>query len=137
MGELDQTEIRRSTMTDAELEVEATIYGVSVSALAATTGPSVVSLNGAVAPLAVTEFMKFVTGLLAPATMLRYIATAAASAASSTAGRRAVPVLPGLGSGALRSAARVTLENSADPSPRAPCPRLGASRTTRSETRCP
>jgi molybdopterin/thiamine biosynthesis adenylyltransferase len=74
MDELDQNEIRRATMTEEELEIEASVYGVPVSALAATSGPSVVSLNGTIASLAVTEFMKFVTGLLAPAPMLRYIA---------------------------------------------------------------
>ena len=72
MRELDQTEIRRATMTPQELEIEASIYGVPVSALASTIGPSVVSINGVIASLAVTEFMKFVTGLLAPAPMLRY-----------------------------------------------------------------
>ena len=77
MGELDQNEIRRSSMTPEELEIEATIYGVPVSALTASTGPSVVSLNATVASLAVTEFMKFVTGLLAPAPMVRYIANTA------------------------------------------------------------
>jgi hypothetical protein len=72
MRELDQAEIRRATMTPQELEIEASIYGVPVSALARTSGPSVVSINGMIASLAVTEFMKFVTGLLAPAPMLRY-----------------------------------------------------------------
>ena len=72
MRELDQVEIRRATMTPAELEIEASIYGVPVSALTRTSGPSVVSLNGVVASLAVTEFMKFITGLLTPAPMLRY-----------------------------------------------------------------
>jgi hypothetical protein len=70
--ELDQAEIRRATMTPAELEIEASIYGVPVSALTRTSGPSVVSINGVVASLAVTEFMKFITGLLPPAPMLRY-----------------------------------------------------------------
>jgi len=72
MRELDQAEIRRATMTPAELEIEASIYGVPVSALTRTSGPSVISINGVIASLAVTEFMKFVTGLLTPAPMLRY-----------------------------------------------------------------
>jgi hypothetical protein len=70
--ELDQAAIRRATMTPAELEIEASIYGVPISALTRTSGPSVVSINGVVASLAVTEFMKFITGLLPPAPMLRY-----------------------------------------------------------------
>ena len=73
MGELDQNEIRRATMTPAELAAEATIYRVPVSALTATSGPSVVSINGVVASLAVTEFIKFITGLAKPAPSLRYI----------------------------------------------------------------
>ncbi len=72
MRELDQAEIRRATMTPQELTVEASIYGVPVSALTRSSGPSVVSLNGVIASLAVTEFMKFITGLLTPAPMLRY-----------------------------------------------------------------
>lgn len=74
MKELDQEEIRRRTMTDAELEIEARIYGVPVIALKKTTGPSVISLNGVIASLAVTEFFKLVTGLGEPAPLLRYIA---------------------------------------------------------------
>ena len=73
MGELDQAEIRRAMMTPAELAAEATIYGVPVTALTATSGPSVVSINGVVASLAVTEFIKFITGLATPAPSLRYI----------------------------------------------------------------
>jgi molybdopterin-synthase adenylyltransferase len=72
MRELDQAEIRRATMTPQELTVEASIYGVPVSALTRSSGPSVVSLNGVIASLAVTEFIKFITGLLTPAPMLRY-----------------------------------------------------------------
>lgn len=64
-GELDQNEIRRATMTDEELAVEAMIYGIPVEQLRGT-GPSVVSLNGVVASVAVTEAMALVTGLRNP-----------------------------------------------------------------------
>jgi hypothetical protein len=70
---LDQDAIRRSGMTDEELAAEATIYGVSVESLRPATGPSVVSLNGVIASLAVMEIVKLVTGLNEPAPQLRYV----------------------------------------------------------------
>jgi hypothetical protein len=76
MGELDQNDLRRATMSDDELEAEARIYGVPVEGLKPGTGPSVVSVNGVVASLAVTEFMKFVTGLADPAPLLHYVGNA-------------------------------------------------------------
>lgn len=47
------------------------MYGIRRSALGET-GPSVVSINGVVASLAVTEFMAAVTGLREPARHLEY-----------------------------------------------------------------
>ena len=57
--------------TPEKREAHDRIYGVERGALAGT-GPMVVSLNGAVASLAVTEFMLFVTGMRAPAGQLIY-----------------------------------------------------------------
>ena len=47
------------------------IYGVSKDYLRGT-GPSVVSVNGSIASLAVTEFMAMITGLRLPNRLLRY-----------------------------------------------------------------
>lgn len=69
--ELAQEEVRRDLFTPGELRVEERIYGVSREALG-NTGPSVVSLNGILASVAVTEFMALVTGLRKPRTYLQY-----------------------------------------------------------------
>jgi len=71
LGLLDQDEINRDSMSPGEREVHARIYGVDRGALAGT-GPMVVSVNGAVASLAVTEFMAFVTGMRPPARYVVY-----------------------------------------------------------------
>ncbi len=68
---LDQQEIARDSMSPEQREAHHRIYGVERDALAGT-GPMVVSLNGVVASLAVTEFMVFVTGMRAPAGQLIY-----------------------------------------------------------------
>jgi hypothetical protein len=68
---LDQQEIARDSMSPEQREAHDRIYGVERGALAGT-GPMVVSLNGVVASLAVTEFMVFVTGMRAPAGQLIY-----------------------------------------------------------------
>jgi molybdopterin/thiamine biosynthesis adenylyltransferase len=57
---LDQRLIRLEQMTEAELETERRIYGLDHHLLGAT-GPAVVSINGVVASIAVTEFMAHVT----------------------------------------------------------------------------
>ena len=71
LGMLDQAEMARDSTDDRQREVDERIYGVERDALA-DTGPAVVSVNGAVASLAVTEFMAYVTGLRAPALHLIY-----------------------------------------------------------------
>jgi molybdopterin-synthase adenylyltransferase len=71
LGQLDQDEIRRAQLSDEELQAEATIYGVTVEALRGT-GPSVVSLNGVVASLAVMEAMVMITGLRPPVKLQNY-----------------------------------------------------------------
>ncbi len=58
-------------MTDAELETERRLYGLN-SDLLGGTGPAVVSVNGVVASMAVTEFMAHVTGIRPAAPQLVY-----------------------------------------------------------------
>jgi molybdopterin-synthase adenylyltransferase len=58
-------------MDPAQREADQRIYGVDRAALAGT-GPMVVSINGVVASLAVTEFICHVTGLRQPAGKLTY-----------------------------------------------------------------
>ncbi|MCL5734407.1 MAG: ThiF family adenylyltransferase, partial [Actinobacteria bacterium] len=71
LGVLDQAEITRESMTEDQAAADERIYGVRKSELGAT-GPSVISINGAVASLAVTEFMAYVTGLRPPIPYLVY-----------------------------------------------------------------
>jgi molybdopterin/thiamine biosynthesis adenylyltransferase len=67
MGDgLDQNEIRRYLTPDHQLENEASIYGVSVEELKGGSGPSVISINGQIANMAVTEFIALITGMRAP-----------------------------------------------------------------------
>lgn len=73
LGLLDQQEMARDSMSRDQREVHDRIYGIHRNALA-DTGPMVVSINGAVASIAVTEFIALVTGLRAPLTNLRYYA---------------------------------------------------------------
>jgi molybdopterin/thiamine biosynthesis adenylyltransferase len=68
---LDRDEVRRFLSSAEMLENEAAVYGVKKSALSAT-GPSVVSVNGAVASLGVTAFMALVTGTALPYNFLNY-----------------------------------------------------------------
>jgi len=70
---LDQQEMARDSMSPDQREAHDRIYGVRRRALG-DTGPMVVSINGAVASIAVTEFMALVTGLRVPFTNLRYYA---------------------------------------------------------------
>lgn len=70
-GELSVEEIRRDLQTDAEKVEEETIYGVSKSSLNGS-GPSVVSLNGIIASMAVTEFVVFITGIRPAKELLIY-----------------------------------------------------------------
>lgn len=72
LGELDNDAIRRATMTDEQLIIEAAIYGVPVESLRPQTGPSVVTINSVVASLAITEAMALLTGLRQPQRHLVY-----------------------------------------------------------------
>jgi molybdopterin-synthase adenylyltransferase len=68
---LNQEEIARDRMSPEQREADRRIYGVDRDALAGS-GPAVVSLNGVVGSLGVTEFMVYVTGLREPASQLIY-----------------------------------------------------------------
>lgn len=70
-GLLDQRELARASMTTEQLEDDDRLYGVPLSALNRV-GPSVVSVNGVVASLAVTEFMVWASGIRSPYLYLRY-----------------------------------------------------------------
>ena len=76
MGELDVEEAGHNLESRDQQRDREAIYGVAASALGGR-GPSVVSINGVVASLAVTEFMKLCTGLGTPAALLRYDGRAA------------------------------------------------------------
>jgi molybdopterin/thiamine biosynthesis adenylyltransferase len=68
---LDQEQMTLDSMTPKQRETDARIYGVDRGALAGT-GPMVVSVNGAVASIAVTEFMAYVVGIREPSGQLTY-----------------------------------------------------------------
>jgi hypothetical protein len=68
---LDQAELRRYGASAAQAEEEARIYGVPVETLG-TSGPSVVSLNGVLASVAVMEFMVDRVGLREARRSLQY-----------------------------------------------------------------
>jgi molybdopterin/thiamine biosynthesis adenylyltransferase len=70
-GVLDPKDVRRYLSPSEALENEDAEYGIHRTALSEA-GPSVVSINGVVASLAVTEFMVAVTGLREPVTHLEY-----------------------------------------------------------------
>lgn len=71
LGLLDAQEVRRFLSSAGMLANEAAVYGVDAAALSGT-GPSVVSVNGAVASLGVTAFMAWATGLTLPYSLLTY-----------------------------------------------------------------
>ena len=68
---LCETEVRQFLSPTEILDNEDAVYGIPRRILDAT-GPSVVSLNGVVASLGVTEFMAAVTGIRAPCDHLNY-----------------------------------------------------------------
>lgn len=69
--ELDSKEVWRFFASGEQRDEDDRIYGVKRSALGGS-GPSVVSLNGVIASLAVTEYAVFVTALRAPKVHLIY-----------------------------------------------------------------
>ena len=70
-GLLDDDDVRRFLSTAEILDNEASVYGIDRRALGEA-GPSVVSVNGVVASLGVTEFMAAVTGIRPPQLHLDY-----------------------------------------------------------------
>jgi hypothetical protein len=68
---LDQRAMQRAVMDADQRAADDAIYGVSAEALAGT-GPAVVSINGVIASLVVTELMAWRTGLRAPWPLLTY-----------------------------------------------------------------
>jgi hypothetical protein len=71
LGVLDVTEARENLEDSAARRDREAIYGVRRKFLGRS-GPSIVSVNGVVASLAVTEFMVAITGLRPPARLLNY-----------------------------------------------------------------
>jgi len=71
LGLLDQREMARDSMSPDQREAQDRLYGIAHRAME-NTGPMVVSINGAVASIAVTEFMAIVTGLREPFAHLNY-----------------------------------------------------------------
>jgi hypothetical protein len=69
---LDQRAIALESMDPSQRAIQEQIYGVAVGALAGT-GPMVVSINGSVASMGVTEFMAHVTELRPAQTHLTLI----------------------------------------------------------------
>lgn len=71
LDQLDQEELAVANMTSEQREAHARIYGINANVLDES-GPAVVSINGVVGSLAVTEFMVLVTGLRRPVRALTY-----------------------------------------------------------------
>jgi molybdopterin/thiamine biosynthesis adenylyltransferase len=71
LDQLDMGEAQRELGGPEARKLHKAIYGVEVTELGRT-GPSVVSINGVVASLAVTEFMLGVTGIREPKKLLTY-----------------------------------------------------------------
>jgi molybdopterin/thiamine biosynthesis adenylyltransferase len=71
LGELDQHELARAGMTDEQRAADDEIYGIDRDVIG-DTGPSVVSINGVVASLGVTEFLAWASGLREPQGYLNY-----------------------------------------------------------------
>jgi hypothetical protein len=70
MDLLDQRALARASMSETQRSEDARIYGVAAERL--NTGPSVVSINGVVASLAVSEFIKWRTGLAQASGLVTY-----------------------------------------------------------------
>jgi molybdopterin/thiamine biosynthesis adenylyltransferase len=68
---LDQKQMARDSMSPEQRAADDEIYGIHRATLDQT-GPAVVSINGVVASIAVSEFMVLVTGIREPITHLRY-----------------------------------------------------------------
>lgn len=81
MDELDPKALALGNMTEDETKAHERIYGIGRNALGAT-GPMVVSINGTVASLAVTEFIALTTGVRPVTRLQRYYGHRSVVAAS-------------------------------------------------------
>lgn len=87
---INQQALSIAYMNEEQRRDHARIYGIPLEALDAT-GPSVVSINGVVASLAVTEFLVMTTGLREPNRLLSYRAERGIVNASQDAPRPGCP----------------------------------------------
>lgn len=72
LGQLDAEELALASLTPEQRRARDESYGIDQSALDRR-GASVISLNGVVASLAITELMVFITGLRKPLNTLTYL----------------------------------------------------------------
>jgi ThiF family len=96
--ELDQKAIQLFLETATDKENRVAIYGIDQSLLSEA-GPSVVSVNGVVASLAVTEFMVACTGMAVPKRFLNYDGCKARTLERLVAGRADCPYCRQWGAG--------------------------------------
>lgn len=87
---LDPKSIRGATESSIAAQERASLYGVPTTALTGQ-GPSVVSLNGIVASLAVNEIMVFLTGLRRSQRLLTYRGRTGVVTTDPHAGRPGCP----------------------------------------------
>jgi len=71
LGEIDVSEASRKLAGPHIIDIQNDIYGVDIKFLDKA-GPSVVSINGVIASLAITEFMAEATGLRRANTLIKY-----------------------------------------------------------------
>jgi molybdopterin/thiamine biosynthesis adenylyltransferase len=71
LDELDQSAIHEFLESEAERKNRAEVYGVDRSLLGSV-GPSVVSINGVIASLSITEYMVACTGMRSPHKFINY-----------------------------------------------------------------
>lgn len=72
MDLLDMEDVRKYLTPGEQIENEAAVYGIGKEHLKQGTGPSVISINGVVASLGVTEFMAMMTGLRESFRLINY-----------------------------------------------------------------
>jgi len=87
---LDQNLMRYEQMSEADRAASRRLYGLE-SEFLGETGPAVVSVNGVVASLAVTEFMAHVTGIRPPALQLTFRGDLSRIVPSRDTGREGCP----------------------------------------------
>jgi molybdopterin-synthase adenylyltransferase len=85
LGIIDMAALAREQMTDTQRAERDKMYGLGSNQLASS-GPSVVTINGVVASLACTEALVFITGLREPARQLTYLGQTSIVRTNSTRG---------------------------------------------------